>query len=160
MRAVLHRNEGNPMKYVFCLGFMCFLAFPLSVIKNSLLINAEDEIKKLEAESTQAYVKDGAAAVEKYEADDMMSIDAMGMVPDKFQDRQAFLSGDTKIQSIAESDVKVRAYGNTAVAVGIDDIKATSKGQDISAKYRFSDVWVKRSGKWQIVSSQVTKIQQ
>jgi ketosteroid isomerase-like protein len=147
------------MKYILCLGFMCFLSLPLAVIKNSVKSNSEDEIKKLEEESTQAYVKDGAAAVEKYEADDIISIDPVGVVTDKSHDRQAVVLGE-KTQSIEESDVKVRAYGNTAVAVGIDDVKATYKGQDISAKYRFSDVWVKRNGKWQIVSSQVTKIQQ
>ncbi len=105
-------------------------------------------------------MKDGVAALDKYEADDIISVDPMGVVTDKSQDKQAFSSGDVKLQSIDESDVKVRVYGNTAVAVGAQDVKGTYKGQDISGKYRFTDVWVKRSGKWQIVSSQVTKMQQ
>jgi hypothetical protein len=38
--------------------------------------------------------------------------------------------------------------------------EATYKGQDISGKYRFTDTWVKRNGKWQAVASQSTKLQQ
>ena len=37
---------------------------------------------------------------------------------------------------------------------------APYKGQDISGKYRFTDTWVKRNGKWQAVASQYTKVQQ
>ena len=147
------------MRYIFCFGFMFFLSLAVAQ-KATAKSNTEDEIKQLEQESVQAYVKDGAAAVEKYEADDVTSIDPVGMVTDKSQDKQSFSSGDMKMQSLEESDVKVRVYGNTAVAVGISDFKGTYKGQDISGKYRFTDVWVKRDGKWQIVSSQNTKIPQ
>ncbi len=66
-------------------------------------------------------------------------------------------SGDLKFQSMELSDLTVHVYGNTA---------GTYKGQDISAKYRFTDTWVKRNGKWQVASgkwqvaaSQSTKLQ-
>jgi hypothetical protein len=45
------------------------------------------------------------------------------------------------------------------VAAGNSTIKGTYKGQDISGKYRFTDTWVKRNGKWQGAASQSTKIQ-
>jgi ketosteroid isomerase-like protein len=148
------------MRQAFALVLTCVLALSVAVGQKSGKGNVEEEITKLEQEAAQAFVKDGVAAVDKYEADDIMSIDPMGVVTDKSQDKQAFSSGETKLQSIDESDVKVRVYGNTAVALGTQDVKGTYKGQDISGKYRFTDVWVKRGGKWQIVSSQVTKIQQ
>jgi hypothetical protein len=32
------------------------------------------------------------------------------------------------------------------------------QGQDLSGNYRFTDTWVKRNGKWQVVTSQYTKV--
>jgi hypothetical protein len=45
------------------------------------------------------------------------------------------------------------------VAAGTNNLKGTYKGQDISGKYRFTDTWAKRHGKWQVVATQSTKIQ-
>jgi ketosteroid isomerase-like protein len=119
-----------------------------------------DEIKKLEQDWAQATIKEGAGAVDKYEADDILSTDPSGRVTDKSQDKQDLSSGDLKFQSLEVSDLKVRTYGTTAVATGATTVKGSYKGQDISSTYRFTDTWVKRNGKWQVVASQATKIQQ
>jgi hypothetical protein len=37
-------------------------------------------------------------------------------------------------------------------------MKGTYKGQDLSGNCRFTDTWVKRNGKWQVVASQYTKV--
>ena len=44
------------------------------------------------------------------------------------------------------------------MAAGTNTLKGTYKGQDISGKYRFTDTWVKRNGKWQVVAWQATRI--
>ena len=126
----------------------------------STMGGVEDQIKKLEQDWAQATMKEGAAAVDKYEADDILSTDPTGRVTDKAQDKQDLSSGDLKFQSMELSDLKARAYGNTAVATGANTLKGTYKGQDISGTYRFTDTWVKRNGKWQAVASQGTKVQQ
>ena len=120
----------------------------------------EDQIKKLEHDWAQATIKEGAAAADRYEADDIISTDPTGRVTDKAQDKKDLSSGDLKFQSMELSDLKVRAYGNTAVAAGANTLKGTYKEQDISGTYRFTDTWVKRNGKWQAVASQGTKVQQ
>ena len=120
----------------------------------------EDQIKKQEQNWAQATVKDGAAAVDQYEADDIITTDPSGRVTDKTQDKLDLSSGDFKIQSEELSDVRVRIYSNTAVASGTNIVKGTYKGQDINGKYRFTDTWVKRNGKWQVVASQYTKVQE
>jgi ketosteroid isomerase-like protein len=78
---------------------------------------------------------------------------------DKAQDKTDLSSGDLKFESMELSDLNVHVYGNTAVAAGTNTLKGTYKGQDISGKYRFTDTWVKRNGKWQVVASQSTKQQ-
>jgi ketosteroid isomerase-like protein len=117
-----------------------------------------DQIRKLEQDWAQATMKDGVAAVDHYEADDILSTDPSGRVTDKAQDKKDLSSGDLKFQSMEVSDLKVRVYGNTAVATGANTLKGTFKGQEISGKYRFTDTWVKRNGKWQVVATQGTKV--
>jgi ketosteroid isomerase-like protein len=98
--------------------------------------------------------------VDQYEADDIITTDPSGRVTDKTQDRLDLSSGDFKIQSEELSDLKVHIYSNTAVVAGTNIVKGTYKGQDINGKYRFTDTWVKRNGKWQVVASQYTKVQE
>jgi ketosteroid isomerase-like protein len=96
--------------------------------------------------------------VERYEADDIITTDPAGRVTNKAEDKTDLSSGDYKIQSEQLSDLKVLVYGNTAVAAATNTMMGTYKEQDLSGKYRFTDTWVKRSGKWQVVASQYTKV--
>jgi ketosteroid isomerase-like protein len=149
------------MKNMLAIALFCFLSLSLATGQQaSKMSSAEDQITKLEQEWAQAIVKSGPVAVDKYEADDIVSTDLNGRVTDKAQDKTDLSSGDLKFESLTPSDIKVHVYGNAAVATGTGTVKGTFKGQDISGTYRFTDTWVKRNGKWQAVASQVTKIQQ
>jgi len=105
-------------------------------------------------------VKHDAAALDQYEADDIVNTDPSGHANDKAQDKKDLSSGDVKFESLEIRDMKVRAFGNAAVATGTNDVKVSVKGQDLSGAYRFTDTWVKRNGKWQCVASQATKVQE
>ena len=149
------------MKNKIAIGVLCLLALSLAGgPKASAMAGVEDQIKKLEQDWAQATVKDGAAAVDQYEADDIISTDPSGRVTDKAQDKKDLSSGDLKFQSLEVSDLRVRVYGDTAVAAGTTTLKGTFKQQDISGTYRYTDTWVKRNGKWQVVASQATRVQQ
>ncbi|HYL16618.1 MAG TPA: nuclear transport factor 2 family protein [Terriglobales bacterium] len=149
------------MKDMFAIALLCLLSLSLAAGQQaSKASGAEDQIKQLEQDWVQATIKEGAVAVDKYEADDIMSTDPSGRVTDKVQDKRDLSSGDLKFQSMEVSDLKVHVYGNTAVATGATTLKGTFKGQDISGKYRFTDTWVKRNGQWQVAASQGTKVQE
>jgi ketosteroid isomerase-like protein len=149
------------MKNPLAVASLCLLSLSLATGQTaSQTSSVEDQIKKHERDYAQATVKEGPAAVDKYEADDIITTDPSGRVTDKAQDKTDLSSGDFKIQAEELSDLKVHIYGNTAVVAGTNTVSGTYKGQDMSGKYRFTDTWVKRNGKWQVVASQYTKIQQ
>ena len=149
------------MKSMLAIAFFCLFSLCLAAGQEaSKTSSVEDQIKKQEQNWAQATVKEGAAAVDQYEADDIIDTDPSGRVTDKTQDKTDLSSGDLKFQSIELSELKVHVYGDTAVAAGTSTVKGTYKGEDISGKYRFTDVWVKRNGKWHAVASQSTKLQQ
>jgi len=150
------------MKNTNVIAILCLLTLSVGVAQPAFAKmdgGAGDEVKKMEQDWAAATVKEGAAAVDKYEADDIMSVDPTGRVTDKTQDKKDLSSGDLKLTSIDLSDLRVHVYGNTAVVIGTSAVKGTFKGQDISGTYRYTDVWVKRGGKWQAVASQSTRVQ-
>jgi ketosteroid isomerase-like protein len=51
------------------------------------------------------------------------------------------------------SDVKVRFHGNTAVLTGAYHERGTSNGKPYEYHDRFTDVWMKSGGKWQLIAS-------
>jgi ketosteroid isomerase-like protein len=51
------------------------------------------------------------------------------------------------------SDLKVRMHGNTAVVTGAYHEIGESTGKRYEYHDRFTDVWMKNSGKWQVVAS-------
>jgi len=78
--------------------------------------------------------------------------------PAKAQALRELESGDAKIESETLGQVKVRVFGNTAVVMGSDDEKSSYKGKDTSGHWTWTDVFVKRSGRWQAAASQATRI--
>lgn len=61
----------------------------------------------------------------------------------------------TKYDSVEYDDVKVTAFGGTAIATGTFKAKGTdSSGKPLDAHERFTDTWVKMpNGQWQCVAS-------
>jgi ketosteroid isomerase-like protein len=64
-------------------------------------------------------------------------------------------SADNSVHvEVAElSDLKVRMHGDTAVVTGAYHERGLSKGKSYEYHDRLTDVWMKSSGKWQVVAS-------
>jgi ketosteroid isomerase-like protein len=147
------------MKKVLAIALLGLLSLSLAAgQKASKTSTVEDQIKKHEQDWAQAVVKEGEASVDQYEGDEIITTDPTGRVTNKTQDKTDLSSGDYQIQSEELSDLKVLVYGNTAVAAATNRMKGTYKRQDLSGNYRFTDTWVKRNSKWQVVASQYTKV--
>ncbi len=118
----------------------------------------EEEIKNLENQWNEAELKHDGATMSRILADDVIDTSGMGYVQGKKQDLADLKSGEPKLESSTVDDMKVRVYGNVAVVNGHYTQKGTYKGKDISGEGRFTDVFVKRSGRWQCVSTQGTPL--
>jgi len=54
--------------------------------------------------------------------------------------------------------VTVRSYGETAIVTGQSRMTVVNAGQEMKVHLRFTDVWVRRGGGWQMVAWQSTKL--
>ena len=120
--------------------------------------SAEQQLIRLEQELAEAFVKSDISTVERIEADDINTTQDDGTVTTKQQDIANIRSGDMKIESFDEFDLRVRVYLNTAVVTGQYKEKGTNKGKKFNSTDRFTDVWLNQHGRWQLVFSQDTLV--
>lgn len=118
----------------------------------------EAELRKLNDEVAQMQVRKDAAAAERLLGDEYLFIQGDGQVSNKAQNVEILRSADFECQALTTDDVQVRVYGNTALIIGRAHFKATYKGEDVSGEFRYTDVWVRRTGRWQNVASQATRL--
>jgi ketosteroid isomerase-like protein len=113
----------------------------------------EHEILRLEEELRQAEMRVDREALEQFYADDIMVTAPVGVVVDKPLVQEEIRRASTaRIEVFDKSDVKVRAYGETAVASYRLIVKGEHEGIEISQQFRVTDVWLRREGRWQVVS--------
>jgi uncharacterized protein (TIGR02246 family) len=98
------------------------------------------------------------AALERIWADDLTFINLRGDVQTKAQRLADIQSGANRFDSLETTDRTVRVYGDTAVMTSLTTLKGQYGGQEASGQYRVTNVFVRRSGAWQIVSLQMTPI--
>ncbi len=120
--------------------------------------NAEQEVRQVERELTEALLRDEFAAVGRIYADDFTLTNANGLVRDRARRMAMLKSGAVKNLSINQEDVDVRVYGDTAVVTGRAAFRVRSDAEEHGETQRFMHVLVKREGRWQMVAQQMTRI--
>ena len=131
---------------------------PSATITAESSANTEQEIRKLQQEYDQAWVKQDVAAFERLIADDITQTDMKGRVLSKAQIIANAKSGDVKFESGKSDNIKVRVYGNTALVTSVWTEKSINKGEVLAGSTINTMVYVKKNGAWQVVSDQVTPI--
>jgi ketosteroid isomerase-like protein len=115
--------------------------------------DAERYIIESERQWAESVASGDASVVERILADDFVGVDPKGRLYDK-----AKMVSDTRdapkyFVSNHANDVKVRFYGATAVAQG-DETWQRRIGDPLRGRFVWTDTWVRRKGKWQIVAAE------
>jgi ketosteroid isomerase-like protein len=118
----------------------------------------EQEIRQLNQELDKAYVQGDTATMNRIFADDLSFISPRGIFSNKIQVLAFLNSGDINYEFYDSDDIDVRIYEDTAVVTSRLTRKGRVKDQDISGKFRYTRVYVKRQEKWQVVAVQATRI--
>jgi hypothetical protein len=74
------------------------------------------------------------------------------------QDLAMFLSGDLKPSVIEDKDMHVYIYGETAMVTGLEHLEDSYKGRTGQFDHRFTNVFVYRDDRWQMVRHQAAQI--
>jgi ketosteroid isomerase-like protein len=142
-------------RFLFAGIVMVLAAAPLRA-QTSLAV--ERELIKRESDWSTAWVKKDAAFLKQLYAEEYLATDEFGATFTRAQDLANAMSPEGTLVSFVLSNLKVHVYGDAAVVTGTNTTKATFKGKDTSGVVRFTDVFVKRNGRWQAVASQGTRV--
>lgn len=117
------------------------------------------EICKLESDVNQAVVAHDGGILTSLFGDEYQHTNFFGSVADKKAEVDFFTSTDFTIKSANITDCTVHVYDDVAVATGVNTwTDASYRGRSLSGSYRFTRVYVRRKGHWQIVASHASKI--
>ena len=68
-------------------------------------------------------------------------------------------SGSTNVQVIEnEREITVRLYGDAAVVQNLSTLRGSFSGSPTDTDLRGTFVWVRREGRWQLVTNQLTPV--
>ena len=116
------------------------------------------QLKQTEDDWQKALKNKEAATLRRIIAEDWVATDDMG----KVLSREPYISQSTSnpdaIESAENFDMQVRVYGNTAVVTGGSRQRGMRNGTAYTDTYRWTDVFVKRAGRWLAVVSQWAKV--
>lgn len=120
---------------------------------------AEAELKTLEQQWLDAYVKADTAFLKTVEADGWSLVDSDGTVATKDKDIKELGDKTFVCKSASMSDATVKMMGdNYAYVTGTVKMAGSYKGKDFDETFRAVDIFEKKGGKWQSTYSQITKI--
>ena len=120
----------------------------------------ERHLRDIEEQLAKAWVAGDRAFIEQVLADDWRVTDLTGRVLTKAQVlEEAFAANDRRVVSMRITGIGVRAFGDWAIVTGRTDAAGEYLGEAVTVTLRFTDVFVKRDGRWQAVASQATLIQ-
>jgi ketosteroid isomerase-like protein len=118
----------------------------------------ERAIIDLDRKRMRAMAAKDVDTLESVLADDLIYTHSSARLDTKRTLIQAMVSGTTVYTSVEPSDVKAQDLGDSVVLTGIAQIKVVSNGTPNAFGVRFTDVYTKRDGRWQMVTWQSTRL--
>ena len=118
---------------------------------------AQESIEKMMHAWPEAAHEKNTGPLEEMLADDFTHTGPGGQMMTREDFVGHIKDGTFKIESLEFQNLKVRVYGDAAVATGKISLKGNWGETDVSGDYAFTDTFVKHDGKWKQVAGQVTR---
>ena len=158
MLALVERDKENANVKMICAALFVFAFMPFhasaqtATAKVKPKASAEQQIVELQKQWVAAIKNQDDKRISQLQADGFfLAIGVQGM-PLRVVAREAWL-GNLKsyvTESYSIDDMRVSVYGDTAVVLMLFTQKATVRGQDRSAQFVITDVWVKQKRGWRV----------
>ena len=149
--------KGRHAVWILILAAVVFTA-AVAVAQTMSKSDVVAAITKLENDGVKADLANDKAFFNKVLADDWTGGDSMGAwftKADVMKMADDPKNNNTKSEELA--DLKVRAYGDTAIATFKDTYDGMMNGKHTASTVIGTDTWVKIGGEWKQVASHASK---
>ncbi len=117
------------------------------------------ELIRLEEEWHNAYVRHDPAPLQRILADEYIAISGNGGSHNKTQTIEGLRADTSTYEYSTPYDMDFRFYGDVVVVIGRTRERGrNANGTEFTAEYRWTDVFVRRQGRWQCVAAQVARV--
>lgn len=110
------------------------------------------ELSRLEKVWNEAYVRSDADTLATLCADDLVVTMSDMQILNKQQSLAILRSGKVSFLRYVTSDLRIRVYDNSAVITGLLKRTRLSQGKETNDEWRFTKVYIRTVGKWQVVA--------
>ena len=134
--------------------FLCLVAgFAVDLAAQDKEKSDAAYIRSMELKWTQSYKQRQVDMLASLLAEDFVITIEDGSIYSKTGYISHSAEAGVRVELAEMSDLKVRMHGNTAVVTGAYHERGGSNGKPYEYHDRFTDVWMKAGGKWQVVAS-------
>ena len=112
---------------------------------------SESYILNSERQWAESVATGDTSAIERILANDFVGVDPKGRLYSKQEMINDTRNAPKYFVSNRLNDVKVRFYGNTAIAQGSETWEKRSGER---GRFDWTDTWLRRNGRWQIVAAE------
>jgi len=121
-------------------------------------LNDEREIQKLFEDGDCALIAADLTELKRIFADDYIQYDESGRSFTKQEVINTLTSGKIRYMSMTSTARQIRLLrDDVAIVHGSEDDEVEQAGRRFQVRYIYTDVVMKRNGRWQIVASQLAK---
>jgi ketosteroid isomerase-like protein len=124
----------------------------------SLQANPDESVEQVERRRFAAMVAQDIAALEPLLADDLTYGHSNGESQNKAQFLETIRGGRLRYEAIGVQGLNVRQYGNVAIVTGQILISGRAGTEAVMLNLRYTDAYVNRDGRWQLVAWQSTRL--
>jgi hypothetical protein len=124
---------------------------------SALAADLPSDLAKAVKDYDTAQINGDRAELERLLADDYTLLNSSGATENKAQIIADYTAPDYKLEPFVVREPIEKWWTNGAVLGGIATLRGTDGGKPFEATLRFSDIWVKRHGMWQVIYTHVSK---
>ena len=121
-------------------------------------ITAESEVRLAERQRFEAMTKQDVAALDTLLDDELDYVHTGGNLESRKQFIEAIRNKTLVYESIAPSEVRVRVYDGLALAMGRSQMRVRNATGVSSFGIRFTEVYVRREGRWLLTAWEATRV--
>lgn len=127
-----------------------------SAQKTKAFSKAEQDVRKLERAWLDAYEKRDLAAMTAIVADDFTITFSDGGIQTKSQMIESLKRPGGSTSKFRTEDVQSRAYGDVVILIGLVISEWKQNDKTMTDHSRYTDTYVRRNGRWQVVASHLS----
>jgi hypothetical protein len=106
----------------------------------------------------RAQVRADGKALRDLLADDYLLINSRDQREDKTRFIADYTAAGFSQNAFTIDDQVIRVWSDGAILGGVATLSGMSEGKPYSVRLRFSDIWAKRGGKWQVIYTHASRV--